>query len=241
MVLRWYTLGSTVLLLAAVGCEGQQRDFEEMPGTTQTTSPAPPAAEVPTTTGARRLPSALEKAEDAAEDVQEDIREADWDDATEETRKLQSLSASIRQAGVPEAQVSAYDSAVMMLAENVQRRDQVGAGVAANSVERAVLRMMAEYQLEVPVEVRHMAVENRDVVYRAAAGEWGEAEKAVERLRSNYDKVAAQVAQRDANLDARVRSAIEQLDAAVKQRDGNAISATSDRVRNELKAVEGAF
>jgi len=241
MELRWHRLGWAVLLLAVAGCEGQRRDFDETPSTAQTTSPAPPAAEVPTTPGARRLPSALEKAEDASEDVQDEIKDADWDDAAEKTRKLQMLSDSLRQAGIAAAEVSAYDSAVAALAQGVQSRDRVAAGIAANKVNRLVLGMMADYEVEVPIEVRQMKVDNRDVVYRAAAGEWGEAEKAVERMRSNYQKVQAQVAQRDANLDARVRSAIEQLGTAVQQKNEAALTTAAERVHDELEAVEGAF
>lgn len=241
MVLRWNRLGWAVLLLAFVGCERGPRDFEETPSTTQTTSPAPPAAEVPTTPGARPLPSVLEEAEELSEEVQEEVRDSDWDDAAEKTRKLQALSDSLRQAGIAAEKVSKYDSAVATLAEQVQRRDRTRAGLAANSVNRAVLEMEADYGVDVPIEVRQMAVDNRDVVFRAAEGEWGEAQKAVERLRSNYGKVQAQVAQKDADLDARVRSAIDELDAAVKARDEASLTSASEKVRNELGAVEGAF
>lgn len=241
MVLRWYSMGLAVMILAVAGCEGQQREFEEAPAASQRTANAPPAAEVPTTPGMRALPDVLERAEDISEDVQEDIAEGDWEDAAKKTNQLQALADSIRQTGAPAAEVSAYDSAVAELAREVQSRDQVGAGLAANSANRAVLSMMSAYQVEVPVEVGYMEVDVRDVVYHAAADQWGEAEKAVEDMKSNYAKVQAHVAQKDSGLDNKIRAEIAQLGTTVAQKNAAATNAAAKKVNDLIDDVEDTY
>lgn len=240
MVLRWYSMGLAVMILAVVGCEGTPRDFEET-SAAKTTTTAPPAAEVPATTGKRALPKVLEKAEEASEDVQEDIAKAKWDDAAKETQKLRAMTDSIKQTGAPAAMVSAYDSAVTALAENVQRRDQIGAGLAANAASRAVIAMMADYQVKVPVEVGYMDVDARDVEYHAMADKWSAAEQSVADLRSNYAKVQAHVAQKNASLDNQIRTEIEQLSAAVTQKDAAAVRAAADKLRDEIDDIEDTY
>lgn len=241
MVLRWNTIGWVAAVALLAGCEGQPRDFEELVVTEEAETPAPPAAEVPAGEEAREIPEILEKAEKTSVDLQDEIMDEDWDDAEEKTRELQSLSDSIRATGAPAAEVSAYDSAVAELAQKVERRDQVAAGMAANSVNRAVIEMMDDFRAEVPVEVRELAVETREITYRAAAGEWDAATRGVETLKSNYGSVQGRVAQRDADLDGRVRGSIDELERAVAAKDPEAVKEAAKKVHDEVDKVIDAF
>jgi hypothetical protein len=239
MVLRWQSIGFAVTILAIAGCKGQQGEFRETSGTSGTTA-APPAAEVPTTS-TRAMPAVLERAEEASEDVQNDIGKAKWDDAAKETRKLQALSDSLKMTGASAADMTAYDSAVASLAKNVESKNQIGAGLAANEASRAVISMMSAYPVKVPVEVGYMDVDARDVVYRAQGADWSGAEKAVKDLQMNYTKVQSHVAQKNANLDQKIRTEIEQLNSAVTQKNAAAVKDASTKVLDEIDNIEKTY
>lgn len=232
-------MGLAVLVLTAVGC-GEQRDFEETSAAGESTS-APPAAEQPAESGARTLPKVLQEAEKTSQDVQDHIGDAKWDDATKETRKLEELADSMRMANIPANQLSAYDSAVAELAQRVQNHDQVGAGLAANEASRTVVTMMADYPVEVPVAVGYMAADARDVIYHTAQDRWSDVEKSATDLRTNYSKVKAHVAEKDADLDRKISAELDQLDAAVGQKNASSARDAANKVRDEIRKIEHTY
>ncbi len=236
-MLRWQSIGFAATILVIAGCEGTEARFEETARGPDTAA-APPAAELPAT---REMPKVIEKAEDLSQDVQSDIGDGDWDDAAEKTRELRALSDSLKQTGAATAEVTAYDSAVAKLAQNVESRDRVEAGLAANDANRAVLAMMATYSPKVPVEVGYMEAATRDVVYHAEGADWSAAEKAIKDLNSNYSSVQAHIARQDSSLNADIKTNIEQLDAAVTQKNVAAVRDAAEKVMDDVDEVEDKY
>jgi hypothetical protein len=241
MVLRWHAIGVAVTVVAIAGCKGEAGRFEEPAGGAAAPA-APPTAEVPARAPtARALPPVIEKAEEVSEDVQDDIAKDKWDDASKKTMELRALSDSLKQTGAPPASVTTYDSAVATLAKNVESKNRVGAGLAANEASRAVISMMSGYSVKVPVEVGYMDVDARDVAYHAEAGDWSAAEKSAKDLQTNYTKVQPHGAQKNTGLDQKVRTEVEQLTAAVTQKNMAAVSDASKKVLDEIDNIERTY
>jgi len=112
-------------------------------------------------------------------------------------------------------EIAGYDVALDSLISQLSRQDRPASLQAANRLSRAIVGIMANYDVTVPVQVGYLDVAGRDVIYAAEAGRWQDASAAAAELRANYAGVGTHVAGKDSTLDRRVRQQFSQLEGSV--------------------------
>jgi len=189
---------------------------------------------------ARAAPAALVRAEGLAEDIQADLEAGNWTMARTRTAELQTNRPALRAVLRPR-KLAGYEAAADSLSAMLSREDRPAALQWANRVSRAIVGIMANYDLTVPIQVGYLDVAGRDVIYAAEGARWQDAAAAARELSANYAGVGPHVARTDQTLDRRFRQRLREVDRAVAAKDAVRVRAIATALLDDVDLVEQTY
>ncbi len=186
------------------------------------------------------VPSALSEAEEFSEDIQDQIAANQWSRAAATADSITSLADTLARTAHA-ADVAAYRREADSVRTSIERRDRLGALVAANAVSRAVTDMTANYATVIPIDVGYMDVATREAIYAADAGAWDRVNAAAGEIRDRYDAVKAHVSAASPDLAMRIDAHLATLmkDASVKNASG--AKAAAGQLGEDVDAIERTY
>lgn len=186
------------------------------------------------------VPPAVVAAEGLAEDIQADLTARNWPMARTKLADLQTNRPKLH-AVLPAQESAGYEVALDSLISQVGRQDRPASLQSANRMSRAIVGMMANYDVTVPVQVGYLDVAGRDVIYAAETGRWQDASAAAAELRANYARVGTHLAGKDQTLDRRFRQRLGELDRAVAAKSAVRVRAIATALLNDVDLVERTY
>jgi len=188
----------------------------------------------------RPVPTALVAAEGLAEDIQADLEAGNWTLARTKVADLETHRSALRALLRP-GKIAGYEVALDSLISQLRRQDRPASLQAANRLSRAIVGLMADYDVTVPVQVGYLDVAGRDVIYAAEAGRWQDASAAARELRANYAAVGTHVAGTNQTLDRRLRQRLSELDQAVAAKNAVRVRAIATALLDDVDLVEQTY
>src|SRR2546427_5965400 len=124
--------------------------------------------------------------------------------------RLQKNRSDLR-AVLQAQRIAGYGVALDSLISQLSRQNRPASLQSANRLSRAIVGVMANYDVTVPVQVGYLDVAGRDVIYAAETGRWQDASAAAAELHTNYAGVSTHVAGKDRTIDVRLRQRLSEL------------------------------
>jgi hypothetical protein len=186
------------------------------------------------------VPPAVVVAEGLAEDVQADLDARNWAMARTRVAELQTNRAELRVA-LPAAKTTGYEAALDSLIAQVGRQARSASLQSANRMSRAIVTILADYDVTVPVQVGSLDVAGRDAIYGAEARRWQDASAALAELHANYATVRAHVAGKDPVLDTRFAQRLNELDRAVAGRNAARVRSIATALLDDVDLIERTY
>jgi|SRR5712664_342573 len=185
-------------------------------------------------------PRSLVVAEGLAEDIQADLDARNWTMARTRLAELEKNRVALQRV-LPARDIAGYGVTLDSLISQLGRLERLPALESANRLSRAIVGLMAKYDVTVPVQVGYLDVAGRDAIYAAETGRWQDASAATEELRANYAGVGTHVAAKDSTLDRRVRQQLSQLDRAVAAKSAVRVRAIATALLEDVDLVEQTY
>lgn len=183
-------------LMGSVACSREA----SAPLSQQAATPAPPAQTIP---AADRPPAQLAQVSDAAAALFDAAFASDWPSVIDRQQELTNAASSLP-APMPRADIaSQLDTRVAWLGRHVADKQRVETMDDANAVTRAAAELSAEYQTDVPYEVKMLEDDGRQLELGIASGRIQTLTRASTDLRSTWNRIEPTVERRGRIDDAR--------------------------------------
>jgi hypothetical protein len=191
-----------LLAALAIGLMGSIACSREgsAPPSHQAATPPPSPQTIP---AADRPPAQLAEASDAAAAVFDAAFASDWPSAGERLQQLTDAASSLP-SPMPKADIaSQLDTRVAWLGRHIADKQRVETMDDANAVTRATAELSAEYQTDVPYEVKMLEYYGRQLELGIASGRIQTLTRASTDLRSTWNRIEPAIERRGRIDDAR--------------------------------------
>ncbi len=112
---------------------------------------------------------------------------------------------------------------------------------AANELTQFISDFTAQYNSEIPPDVKRMGYFIRDAKYNGIAGQWEKSSADIDSLKSYWSIVKAQVKKEQEKQASQVEFSIYELEKVVKQSNLTLTLLKSDIALDNLNKLEEAF